>query len=122
MESETIHRFRIILESERQRLLDNSKEHLKNIPQHMTQTSGDEGDEAQTLLETDMTLRFKDRERQLLDKITRALERIKDGTFGVCEACEEEIGIRRLETRPIATLCITCKEAEERLEKTFAQD
>ncbi len=66
-------------------------------------------------------LRIRDRERKLVDKINEALQRIDDRTFGVCEGCGEEIGIKRLEARPVTTLCIDCKTTEESLEKSHGQ-
>ncbi len=59
------------------------------------------------------TLRILDRERKLLKKIEEALERIESGSFGECESCEEDIDEKRLRARPVATLCIECKEKEE---------
>ncbi|MBU2852246.1 RNA polymerase-binding protein DksA [Acidithiobacillus ferrivorans] len=75
-------------------------------------------------LETDMglELRARDRERKLIRKITQALDRIKTGEYGYCESCGVEIGLRRLEARPTATLCIDCKTLEEKREKQMAQD
>jgi len=67
--------------------------------------------------ESDRTfeLRIRDRERKLVNKIKEALERLDDGTFGICEECGEEIGEGRLKARPVTTLCINCKmEAEEK--------
>jgi len=57
----------------------------------------------------------------LLAKIEEALERVEDGTFGVCEACGEEIGVKRLEARPVTTLCIDCKTLQETKEKAQGQ-
>jgi DnaK suppressor protein len=54
-----------------------------------------------------------------LDKIQKALERIDNGTFGVCEECDELISLKRLEARPETTLCIRCKEEQERVERDF---
>lgn len=68
-----------------------------------------------------MNLRLRDRERVLLKKIDKVLQKIEDGEFGVCELCGEEIGVKRLEARPVADLCIRCKEDQEKLEKTFAE-
>jgi len=62
-------------------------------------------------------LRIRDRERKLIMKIKEALDRIEDGTFGICEECGEEISEKRLEVRPVTTLCIKCKEAQEEQEK-----
>ena len=53
----------------------------------------------------------------LINKIRQALERIKDGTFGLCESCDEMIGAERLRARPVTTLCIDCKTEQERKEK-----
>ena len=52
-------------------------------------------------------------------KIDKALARIESGTFGICEKCEEEISLKRLEARPVTTLCIRCKEEQEQKEKSF---
>ncbi len=62
-------------------------------------------------------LRTRDRERKLIKKIEEALQQIKDKQYGYCEACGIEIGIRRLEARPTATLCIDCKTLAEIQEK-----
>jgi DnaK suppressor protein len=66
------------------------------------------------------TGRLRGREAVLLVKIDNALEKLKDGTFGVCENCGEKIGMKRLEVRPVADLCIDCKTEEERTERTMA--
>jgi len=60
---------------------------------------------------------FKQRERILTRKIKHALSRLKDGTFGICKECGEEICEGRLQARPVATLCIKCKEKQETEEK-----
>ena len=62
-------------------------------------------------------LRIKDRESRLIKKILEALDRIEDGSYGICEECEEEIAIRRLKARPVTTLCIRCKAKQEAFEK-----
>ena len=64
-----------------------------------------------------LELRTKDRERKLLKKIENALQRIKEGEYGYCDSCGVEIGIRRLEARPTALLCIDCKTLDEIREK-----
>jgi DnaK suppressor protein len=72
-------------------------------------------------LESDQyfTLRLRDRDRKLVNKINEALERIEDGTYGICEGCGEEISIPRLKARPVTTLCIDCKSRQEEKEKTM---
>ena len=70
-------------------------------------------------METDRNflLRIRDRERKLIIKIDRALERIDDGSFGLCNECGENIETKRLDARPVATLCIECKTNQEEEEK-----
>ena len=78
----------------------------------------DPADRATLESDRNFTLRIRDRERKLINKIKEALERIEDGTYGICESCEEYISDERLEARPVTTLCIECKtkqEDEERL-------
>ncbi|MBI5571933.1 MAG: RNA polymerase-binding protein DksA [Desulfomonile tiedjei] len=62
-------------------------------------------------------LRIRDRERKLINKIKKALEKVEDGTFGFCEVCGEPIDFKRLEARPVTTHCIECKTSEEEEEK-----
>lgn len=76
----------------------------------------DEADQTSTELETSMRMRLRSREAFYLKKIDEALKRISDGSFGECNSCGEEIELRRLEARPTATLCLSCKEEEERRE------
>ena len=64
-------------------------------------------------------LRIRDREHKLIKKIRKALERIDNGTFGICETCEEEISIARLKARPVTTQCIDCKKREEDMERAL---
>jgi DnaK suppressor protein len=77
----------------------------------------DPNDRATQESEFSLELRTRDRERKLIKKIDEALARITDGEYGYCEACGVEIGIRRLEARPTATLCIDCKTLDEIREK-----
>jgi DnaK suppressor protein len=65
------------------------------------------------------TFRLRGREKVFLEKIDRALEKIEGGTFGICEQCGEPISIKRLEARLETTLCIRCKEDQERMEKAY---
>jgi len=71
------------------------------------------------VLESDrnLMLRIRDRERKLIAKIDDALLRIEDGSFGMCEECGEWIGVERLKARPVTTLCIECKAAQEDRER-----
>lgn len=68
-----------------------------------------------------LELRTRDRERKLIKKIEEALQQIDDKEYGYCESCGVEIGIRRLEARPTAALCIDCKTLDEIREKRTVQ-
>jgi DnaK suppressor protein len=73
----------------------------------------DPNDRATMESDRNLTLRIRDRERKLRNKIEEALARIEDGTFGICESCGETIGDKRLEARPVTTLCVNCKSSQE---------
>lgn len=77
----------------------------------------DLGDQATAEIDRNFMLRLKGRERKLLKKIDEAIERIDEGIFGICEKCGEEINIKRLEARPVTTMCIECKTLQEEEEK-----
>lgn len=79
--------------------------------------SADPIDRASTESQTSLAFRIKERERALIRKIEYALSKLEDGTFGICEECGEEISERRLQARPVASLCIKCKEKQETVEK-----
>jgi DnaK suppressor protein len=79
----------------------------------------DPTDRAAYEAERNFELRIRDREHKLIKKVKKALERIEDGTFGICEKCGEEIDTKRLKVRPVTTLCIDCKTKEEALEKAL---
>lgn len=64
-------------------------------------------------------LRIRDRESKLIPKIQDALKRLNEGTFGICDQCDGEIGLARLKARPVATLCIRCKIQMESFEKMY---
>jgi DnaK suppressor protein len=80
----------------------------------------DEMDLASSEYLQSFTFRLRGREKTFLDKINKALVKIEEGGFGICEECEEEISPKRLEARPETNLCIRCKEDQERMEKDFA--
>jgi DnaK suppressor protein len=79
----------------------------------------DPNDRATQESEFGLELRTRDRERKLLKKIDSALQRVEEQTYGYCEATGEEIGLRRLEARPVATLCVEAQERRERAEKQY---
>ncbi|MBF0309526.1 MAG: RNA polymerase-binding protein DksA [Magnetococcales bacterium] len=77
----------------------------------------DPTDRATLEADRNFELRTRDRERKLIGKIDRTLEKIEQDEYGYCDSCGVEIGLRRLEARPVTDLCIDCKTKEERMEK-----
>lgn len=88
--------------------------------QEMTDSAGnypDPADRATAESDRNFELRIRDRERKLLSKIKDAMERIDSETFGICDDCGDDISEKRLEARPVTTLCIQCKTKQENYEK-----
>ena len=79
----------------------------------------DPTDRASLESDRNFMLRIRDRENKLIKKIKKALARIDNGTFGICEKCGEDISIKRLKARPVTTQCIECKTKEEAAEKAL---
>ncbi|MBI2712509.1 MAG: TraR/DksA C4-type zinc finger protein [Bdellovibrio sp.] len=120
MDAKTVTRFRKLLLEEKQRIINNSKNALQNELALSPDDLPDETDLAASEINQNLVFKLRDRERQLLSKIDEALARMDEGTFGTCEDCEEPIEPRRLEARPVSTLCIACKERQEHREKIYA--
>jgi DnaK suppressor protein len=80
----------------------------------------DPTDQAVAELDNNFLLRLRGREQKLLKKIDEAISRIDSGSYGVCESCGEQISVKRLEARPVTTLCIECKTRQEEEEKIQA--
>jgi DnaK suppressor protein len=79
----------------------------------------DPTDRAALEADRNFMLRIRDRESKLIKKIKQALERIENDTYGICEACGEDISVKRLKARPVTSQCIDCKSKEEALEKAL---
>jgi DnaK suppressor protein len=108
--------FRAILEGWRQELMeevDRTMDHMKDDVTNFP----DPNDRASQESEFSLELRARDRERKLINKITKTLRKLDEHEYGYCESCGVEIGIRRLEARPTADLCIECKTLAEIKEK-----
>lgn len=120
MDTKALNKYRKILLEEKQRLLNNSKNAMKNELALSQDDLPDETDLAASEVNQNLIFRLRDRERQLLGKIDEALSRMEDGTFGTCIECEEPIEPRRLEARPVSELCIACKERQEHRQKIYA--
>lgn len=119
MNEKQIEHFRKILEAWRDQLrteVDRTLNHMQdeaaNFPDPVDRASQEE--------EFSLELRNRDRERRLIKKIEKTLQKLEDDDFGFCDHCGIEIGIRRLEARPTADLCIDCKTLAELKEKQMA--
>lgn len=119
MRAKELDRFKKLLSSQKEELLNNTRI-IKEEAQHSPDDLADETDLAVSEVSQNLALRLRDRERVLIQKIEIALSKIEDGTYGTCETCEEPIEPKRLEARPVATMCIACKEEQEHKEKVFA--
>ncbi len=96
--------------------VDRTVSHLQDEPNNLADPSDRATQEEEFALE----LRARDRERKLINKIDKTLDQINQNDYGYCEQCGEEIGIRRLEARPTADLCIDCKTLAEIKEKHYS--
>jgi DnaK suppressor protein len=111
--------FRAILLAWKQELVDESRRTVHHMQDDVLNLP-DPNDRASQEEEFSINLRARDRERKLLHKIDKSLARLASDDYGYCEACGGEIGLRRLEARPTAELCIDCKHLEEQKEKSQA--
>jgi DnaK suppressor protein len=115
----TRQKFRELLEEKRRAVLDRAR---KTLTENMTLDPSDLPDEmdlASAEYNQSFEFRLRGRDKSLLSKLELAIKKIDDGTFGTCESCEEPIGKKRLEARPETSLCIRCKEDQEREERTL---
>ena len=113
-------KFQELLEDKRKSVLERARQMLSVENMALdTNDLPDEMDLASSEYLQSFEFRLRGREKSLLSKLDLALKKIEEGTFGVCEICEESIGKKRLEARPETTLCIKCKEDQEREERTM---
>ena len=118
MSKEQLDHFRQILLNWKQDLMlevDRTVSHMKDEAANFP----DPNDRATQEEEFSLELRTRDRERKLIRKIDEALKRVEDGSYGYCLETGEQIGIKRLEARPVATLSIEAQERRERREKQY---
>lgn len=119
MNKTQLKKFKKLLETKREEIVRKAQQTLEQDMSLDADDLPDEMDLASSEYLQAFTFRLRGREKTFLDKIQKALERIEDGSFGVCEECGEEISVKRLEARPETTLCIRCKEDQERVERDF---
>ena len=112
-------RFKKILEENKRVVLNSAKKTLSEELVYDTDDLPDEIDQASSEYNQSLAARLRDREKFLLKKIEDALARIESNTYGICEICEEDISLKRLEARPVTTMCIRCKEEQEKQEKSY---
>jgi DnaK suppressor protein len=120
MNAKQLAHFRKILEALKSELAGDIERTVHTMQDEAT-VFADPNDRASQESDIALELRNRDRERKLIKKIDESLQRIESGEYGYCEGCGVEIGLKRLEARPTATLCIDCKEIEERREKQIAK-
>jgi DnaK suppressor protein len=99
--------------AESQVTIENLRDEVRDV--------GDEAERASRETENSVELRTRDRYRKLLSKIDKAVRRIEDGIYGYCEETDEEIGLARLDARPIATMCLDAQERWEHRQKQMGE-
>lgn len=112
MEHNDIEYFRKLLTA----MLEDAQQNGDSTIEELTGSNevfADPADRATAESDRAFTLRLRDRERRLIRKIRAALQRIEDGTYGICEECGEDISLARLKARPVTRLCIACKARQE---------
>ncbi len=112
MDQKDLEYFRILLDS----MLEEARQKGDSTLEDLTDGNemfADPADRASAESDRSFTLRIRDRERRLIRKIRAAVQRLEDGTYGICEECGEDISIPRLKARPVTKLCINCKSRQE---------
>lgn len=118
MNAEQVEHFRSILLGWKQELMEEVDRTVHHMQDEVANYP-DPNDRATVEEEFALELRTRDRERKLIKKINESLLDLESGDYGFCEVCGIEIGIRRLEARPTATLCIDCKTLDEIKERQY---
>ncbi len=117
MEKQRLEYFRGILTAKLDCLLSGAGKTVSDMTESDGENFPDPTDRAAQETDNSVLLRVKDRERKLISKVKSAMERIEDGSYGICEQCGNDISDKRLEARPVTTSCIECKKEEEEQER-----
>jgi len=117
MNQEKLLYFKGLLEGRLHALLEEAEKTMTDMVQDPKEAFPDPTDRASFESDRNFLLRIRDRERKLFMKVKEALDRIEDGTFGICESCGKSISEKRLMVRPVTTQCIDCKTEEEQRER-----
>ncbi|RME61512.1 MAG: conjugal transfer protein TraR [Candidatus Dadabacteria bacterium] len=120
MKKKDLEKFRKILLEEKKKILQHLQELSESSEEELQFGSGDDADLASLEISQANLTKIGTREARLLKKIDYSLKKIEEGTYGICENCGEEINVKRLEARPVATLCIDCKNEQETQEKKLS--
>ena len=112
MEAQELKAFRDMLNGMLDDILKNSEETIEDMTES-GEVYADPADRATAESDRAFTLRLRDRERKLIKKIQKAIDRIDDGDYGICQDCGDDISVTRLKARPMTTLCIHCKSKRE---------
>lgn len=115
MDNSDIEYFRDLLRKMRQDIQQKGENTIEDMTEDR-EIYADPADRASAESDRAFILRLRDRDRKLIQKIDQALDRIQEGSFGICDDCGEDISIARLKARPVTTLCIKCKSKQEQAE------
>lgn len=118
MNKKDVEFFKELLNNRLQELLSHADETVSGMTEQK-ENFPDPTDRAALESDRNFMLRIRDREHKLIKKVKKALDRIENSTFGICEKCGEDISIKRLNARPVTTQCIDCKTKEEAFEKAL---
>nr|CRH08034.1 DNA-binding transcriptional regulator of rRNA transcription, DnaK suppressor protein [Candidatus Magnetococcus massalia] len=113
--------FRKLLRDWKKQLVDDAEKTV-HVMHEEKAVFADPTDRASLETDRNFELRTRDRERKLLNKIDKTIRIIEEDEYGFCEGCGVEIGLGRLEARPVTDLCIDCKTKEEQLERTHRDE
>jgi DnaK suppressor protein len=113
--------FRQKLLAWREELVEESRKTVEHLRRDVN-FEPDLTDRAAREMETSSELRTRDRYRKLMERIEAAIRRIEAGTYGYCDDTGDPIGLRRLQARPVATLCIEAQEKHENFERSHSED
>jgi len=108
MDKKTLERFKNILLKEREQIVGGVKQIYESSKELGQDGIQDIGDEAANIYNRQVLLRLTENERTRLQEVDEALDRIKSGTYGICEECGGPISLKRIEVRPVAKYCVPC--------------
>lgn len=112
MEQKDLEFFRVLLNNMQEEAQMKGDSTLEDMTDS-NELFADPADRASAEADRAFTLRIRDRERRLIRKIQAAVQRLEDGTYGICDECGEDISVARLKARPVTKLCINCKSRQE---------